>query len=474
MTKIVATIGPASEDHETLPKCILAGMRVMRVNFSHATFEEVEMRLKNLPLGQAPENKTTGSPTNLRAVLLDTQGPEIRLGGLAVCKGKQVPSENRKKKVELIVGNELILTTDKSVDGNGDAGKMYVNYPKLAQVVNTSTKILLDDGIVGLEVTEVIDGTSVRTVVRNSNPLGERKSVCLPGTKTDLPPMSEKDKKDIRYGVERDMDFIAASFVRTPGDVEAVRAYAAKCQKESSNPNGRPPLVISKVETLEAMENWSSILDVSDGIMVARGDLGVEMDLEEVILAQKMMVAECNAVGKPVIVATQMLDSMAGNPRPTRAEVADVTNAVHDGADAVMLSGESANGQFPVETIATMNGIIQKCETSKLYPLALSAGAQRAPKVVDELDSKAKEAVAAATAAGASCIAVEGPIVAIMAQRLAKFRPTMPILARVTEAKEGRQLMLNRGVHPVIEHSSMTTADLAAQLGFTSAHVISV
>jgi len=269
------------------------------------------------------------------------------------------------------------------------------------------------------------------------------------------------------------MDFIAASFVRTAGDVEAVREYAAQCQKESANPTGRPPLIISKVETLEAIGNWQSILEASDGIMVARGDLGVEMDLEEVVLAQKMMIAGCNAVGKPVIVATQMMDSMSGNPRPTRAEVADVTNAVHDGADAVMLSGESANGQFPVETISTMRTIIHKCETSKLYPLALSTGASRAPEVVDDLDAKAKAAVVAAADAGAAAIAVDGKSVGQMAQRLAKFRPSILIIARVVEPKDGRQLMLNRGIHPVIEDSSMTTAALVLQLGFSSSYVVS-
>jgi pyruvate kinase len=415
---------------------------------------------------------TAGSPSNLRAVLLDTQGPEIRLGGLAVCKGTKVPSENRKKKVKLVEGDELLLSTDPAVDGEGDASRMYVNYSKLPQLVKPGTKILLDDGLVMLDVLEVCSETTVRTKVLNSNELGERKSLCLPGTPTDLPAMSEKDKADIRYGVERDLDFIAASFVRKAADVHAVRDFAAQCQRESANADGRPPLVISKVETLEAMQNWREILDASDGVMVARGDLGVEMALEEVTLAQKMIIADCNAAGKPVIVATQMLDSMNGNPRPTRAEVSDVTNAVHDGADAVMLSGESANGKFPVQAIGTMREIIHRCETSSLYPLSLSASCQRLPTPSDDVDRRALEVLEKARADGVPAIIVDGPGASDFSKRISKFRPVVPVFARVSSPKEGRQLMLHRCIHPVMQASDVATTELAAELGYRSAHIV--
>jgi len=403
--------------------------------------------------------------------LLDTQGPEIRLGGLAICKGTQVPSENRKKKVQLSAGDDIVLTTDPAVNGEGDASRMFVNYERLPGVVHPGANILLDDGIVMLEVAEVVEaGKAVRCIVKNSNPLGERKSLCVPGVPTGLPAMSEKDKADIRYGVgERDMDFIAASFVRSAADVEEVRAYARQCQAESEHfKDARPPLIVSKIETQEAMANFDEILAVSDGIMVARGDLGVEMPLEEVTLAQKRIVAACVRVGKPVIVATQMLDSMSSNPRPTRAEVSDVTNAVHDGADAVMLSGESANGQFPVESITTMRAIIHACETSSLYPLELSAGAVAVPVSGDPLDSIARDAVVAAHASSAEAIAVVGPQAGDLARCIAKHRPAVPVMVYVQDPKEGRQLMLHRGVHPICGEGASEPASLAVEFGFSS------
>lgn len=449
LCKIVATIGPASEDAETLPKCVHAGMHVMRINYSHATLEESELRLKNIPLAKSPENLTAGSPPNLRAVLLDTRGPEMRLGGLKVCQGW----ENRKAKVDMKAGAEITLSIDPALDGIGDESQMFVNYERMPAIVQPGARILIDDGLVELEVLEIVQNNSaVRCRIMNSNPLGERKSVCMPGIPIDLPAMSEKDMKDIRYGVERNMDFVAASFIRKAADVHDIRRFIAGCQVELGLSEQLPPLILSKIETLEGLNNFDEILDASDGIMVARGDLGVEIPLTEVTLAQKMMICKCNAVGKPVIVATQMLDSMSKNPRPTRAEVSDVTNAVHDGADAVMLSGESANGNFPVEAIATMREIIHKTETSQLYPLPCSIRTAATPQVIehDETNAIAAGIASMAHAAQVQAIAVDDPGRGDLVRKISKYRPNVPVMALVGDPKLGRQLILHYGVHPVV------------------------
>lgn len=458
LTKIVATIGPVSEDAETLPQVVDAGMRVMRINFSHATFEEAELRMTNL--GNSVGIDAHGGHNNFRAVLLDTKGPEIRTGGLQACHD----TGDKKAKVELHTGDELTLVHDEAWIDCGNSSTLYVSYPNLEGTVSVGGTILLDDGAVSLEVLAA-DADGVRCRILNDGEIGARRGVNLPGMVVDLPPMSEKDKVDIKYGVERDMDFVAASFVRKPSDVEEIRTFVNECHTatfgaDASNP---PPLIISKIESTEALDNLDEIIAASDGIMVARGDLGVEIAIEEVTIWQKEMVSRCNELGKPVIVATQMLETMQKNPRPTRAEVSDVTNAILDGADAVMLSGESANGSYPVESVQMMRSIIDKTERwMEMEPFVEVPG-----KPDDAPDAAASGAVIAAENIQAACIVVK-TCTGEHARRVAMHRPGMPVLAVCSEPKVGRQLNIHRGVHPTygVDLTVEQSAAVAKDLGF--------
>lgn len=277
LTKIVATIGPASEHLPVLPQAVAAGMRVMRINFSHATPDEVELRMTNLA-GSSGEFE---GQDNMRAILLDTKGPEIRMGGLEVCKGKETPSENRKNKILFETGKKVTLSTDPKWDGAGDESTIFVSYGNIAATVGPGSKVLLDDGLIGMTVESVGDGEVV-CVVDNTNEIGERKGVNLPNASVDLPAMSDKDKADISYGIANDMDFVAASFIRTAAQVEDIRGHINACMAEHWPAGHVAPLIISKIESQEAVDNFEEILAVSDGIMVARGDLGVEVPLHQV------------------------------------------------------------------------------------------------------------------------------------------------------------------------------------------------
>nr|AIT69996.1 pyruvate kinase [Dictyopteris undulata] len=441
LTKIVATIGPVSEDFPTLQKVVDAGMRVMRVNFSHATFEEAELRLTNLRACKGKHAKALGCNHNLRAVLLDTQGPEIRTGNL-----------KDGGKVELKKGATIELTTNPSYRDEGTAERLFVNYPKLTCTVNVGSAILLDDGLVSIRVTDVQDDT-VTGLVENSGELKSRRGVNLPGAKVDLPALSKKDKIDITFGIERDVDFVAASFVRKGEDVRSIRHFIAEAHDNIWPAEHPKPRIISKIENMEAVDNFKEILHLSDGIMVARGDLGVELPAEQITNLQKMMVRECNYVGKPVIVATQMLESMQHNPRPTRAEVSDVTNAVFDGADAVMLSGESAQGKYPVESVYMMRRIIDEAEKWKTTNPDLALP-HNVVTNTSHPEGIASAAVHAADFLKAKLIVVvmkEGD--ADLARLVVKFRPNIPVVCACPTEKLGRQLILHRGLHPLVMDS---------------------
>jgi len=445
LTKIVATIGPASEELPTLPRVVDAGMRLMRLNFSHATEEEVELRIKNLALSPTAAATQLGGCC---AVLLDTQGPEIRTGGLRVVREQN----NRRAKVTIEKGAEVVLSTDPAVEDDGDASKLFVSYKKITESVGVGSKVLLDDGAIILDVTAVT-GSEVQCVAENTGELGARKGVNLPGSVVDLPAMAPKDLKDLAYGLSHDMDYIAASFVRSAEAVREIRSYAAEIVAERFGPEHPLPLIISKIESQEALDNWDEILDESDGIMVARGDLGVEVPLQTVAIWQKKMVADCNAAGKPVIVATQMLESMQKNPRATRAEVADVTNALVDGTDCVMLSGESANGQYPVESVEFMRSVCDETEEF-VADEGMNAESSAAMNALDlepddKLDAAARSAVLAARAASASailCAAADGDL----ARSLSKFRPDVPVVVGCHDAKLARQLQIFRALHPLV------------------------
>lgn len=324
-TKIVCTIGPASESVEKLEQLINSGMNVARLNFSHGDFEEHGMRIKNIREAAKRAGKTV-------AILLDTKGPEIRTHNM------------QNGAIELQSGDSVIISMTEVV---GTKEKFSITYPGLIEDVHVGSKILLDDGLIALEVTNVDKSANeIHTKILNSGVLKNKKGVNVPGVSVNLPGITEKDRKDILFGIEQGIDFIAASFVRRAKDVLEIH------QLLEEN-NATHIQIIPKIENQEGVDNIDEILEVSDGLMVARGDLGVEIPAEEVPLVQKMLIKKCNAMGKPVITATQMLDSMQRNPRPTRAEASDVANAIFDGTDAIMLSGETAAGLYPIEAVQT-------------------------------------------------------------------------------------------------------------------------
>ena len=345
-TKMVCTIGPASENEEVLSKIIEAGMNASRHNFSHGDHEEHAGRINKVKELAKKYNKEI-------AIILDTKGPEIRTG-------KFEPN-----KVELQLGTDFTIYAGEEVIG--DTTKCSVTYAGLANDVKAGDTILIDDGLVGLTVKSV-EGNKVHCVV------GTHKGVNVPGVSIKLPALTAKDEADLKFGCEIGVTMIAASFIRKAADVVAIR--------ELLNKNGGEHIMIcSKIENQEGVDNIDSILEVSDAIMVARGDLGVEIPIEKVPAVQKMIIEKCNAVGKPVITATQMLDSMIRNPRPTRAEVSDVANAILDGTDAIMLSGESANGTYPVEAVQTMSRIATETEKQLDYEIAVSQAKKHIPAI---------------------------------------------------------------------------------------------
>lgn len=409
------------------------------------------------------ENSPAEIDHNVRAILLDTRGPEIRTGKLA----------NDHSGHETVVfeagGLVTLRTAPEWVDKGSTASDLYIDYPNLHKSIKPGMKVLLDDGAIILTATAVESDKefhgSVTCSVDNAGELRSRAGVNLPGAETDLPAMSDKDRVDIKYGMSKGVDFVAASFIQNAEGVQEIKRYMQECAKELGWPQAAPlPLIISKIESTSGLKNFDAILEESDGIMVARGDLGVEIPLHLVTNAQKEMVSACNAVGKPVIVATQMLESMAKNPRPTRAEVADVSNAVYDGADAVMLSGETAKGKYPVETITTMNEIIkaaEKFETRRTDLVHRNRGKEASGREVTEAKSHeatlAKSAVTAAAERHASAILVltnHGTLPRMVSAN----RPSVPIVAFCPSSKVARMLMLNRGVHPIIGLEGVSTA----------------
>uniref|UniRef100_A0A6U3Z1Y0 Pyruvate kinase n=1 Tax=Ditylum brightwellii TaxID=49249 RepID=A0A6U3Z1Y0_9STRA len=466
LTKIVATIGPTSEQLEPMTSLVDSGLSVMRLNFSHATVDEVELRCKNLHLAQCKKEPHAGAERSdvdvhmpeqhVRAILLDTRGPEIRTGKLR-------NDHSGHETITLVAGNTINLHTAQIWADNGSTETdLFIDYPSLHISLDPGMKVLLDDGAITLTVRSVekekeFHGSVVCTI-DNTGDLRSRAGVNLPGAETDLPAMSDKDKVDIKYGMTKDVDYIAASFIQNAEGVRQIRRYLKDCARDLGWDTAAPlPLIISKIESVSALQNFDEILAESDGIMVARGDLGVEIPIQQVTNAQKEMVAACNAVGKPVIVATQMLESMAKNPRPTRAEVADVTNAVYDGADCVMLSGETAKGKYPVETLKMMNEIISGAETFVSTRPDLDVGSGRGIKAFAEggpfANSSgaaiAKAAVAAAAERQASAIIVLTSH-GTLPRLVSAYRPHVPIVTICPSGKIARQLMLHRGIHPVV------------------------
>ncbi|RAV10606.1 pyruvate kinase [Paenibacillus contaminans] len=425
--KIVCTIGPSSESPEMLKKLINAGMNVARLNFSHGDFEEHGRRIQNIRQACSEHGKTV-------AILLDTKGPEIRTGKL-----KEEP-------IELVQDERIVLTTEDIV---GDKDRIAVSYRNLPKDVHVGSTILIDDGLIGLAVTE-IRGTEIECRIVNGGPIKSRKGVNVPGVKISLPGITEKDANDIVFGIEQGVDFIAASFVRKASDVLEIRELLEK--------HGATHIqIISKIENQEGVDNLDEILEVSDGLMVARGDLGVEIPAEEVPLVQKRMIRKCNYAGKPIITATQMLDSMQRNPRPTRAEASDVANAVFDGTDAIMLSGETAAGKYPVESVETMARIAERAESALEYREIFMKQSKEQQTTVTEAISQSVANSALDLDAKAIITPTESGYTARM---VSKYRPKAPIIAVTPNPQVMRRLCLSWGVIPIHGEEAKTTDEL--------------
>ena len=426
-TKIVCTMGPNENDYEVM-KALAETMDVARFNFSHGDHEEHLSRLEKL----RKLRKELGRPI---AALLDTKGPEIRTGLL---KDGQ--------KITLREGEKIVLTTEEVV---GTKEKIYINYDKLHEDVKPGNVILIDDGLIGLEV-EAVNGVEIQCKVTNGGELGEKKGVNVPGVPIQLPSITDKDIEDLKFGIQEEFDFVAASFIRSADAVRQIRKILTD--------GGSQMKIISKIESQEGLDNIDEIIEASDGIMLARGDLGVEIDAKRIPQLQKEIIQKCNYHGKLVITATQMLDSMIRNPRPTRAEVTDVANAVYDGTDAVMLSGESANGKYPVEAVRTMASIVEYTEQFLNYKQFKT---RMVEKTMHESIGNAMCAASVTTASELKATAiVASTLSGITASMISKYRPITPIYALSPSQTVTRQMMLFWGVTPIWARRAETTDEL--------------
>lgn len=427
-TKIVCTLGPASETKEIFKQLVIDGLNVARLNFSHGTHEEHQSRIDMVK----EVRREMSIPV---AILLDTKGPEIRTGKFS------------EPEVMLEEGQTFTITNR---DVLGDQSICSVSYEGLPNDIKPKDVILIDDGLIAMEVQEVKDKTDIICRVLNGGIVKNHKGVNVPNVKINLPAITSKDRLDIEFGIRNGIDFIAASFVRKAADVLAIREILEQN-------NGEHIQIISKIENQEGMDNLDEIIEVSDGIMVARGDLGVEIPTEEIPLAQKSMIRKCNKVGKPVITATQMLDSMIRNPRPTRAEVTDVANAIFDGTDAIMLSGETAAGKYPVESVRTMSVIAVRTESAINYrELLRSKDLDKETSITDAISNATCNI---AMDLGASAI-VTATSSGHTARMVSKFRPGQIIVAATTEKRVTRQLSLSWGVYSVLTTHLDSTDDI--------------
>ena len=424
-TKIVCTIGPASESEEMLEKLMNAGMNVARLNFSHGSHEEHKARIDTIRKVAKRLNKTIG-------LLLDTKGPEIR-------------THNMKDGLIVLEKGKEVIVSMNEVEGTPE--KFSVTYENLINDVNIGSYILLDDGVVELQVKEINkDKGEVKCDILNTGELKNKKGVNLPGVKVNLPGITDKDADDIRFGIKENVDFIAASFVRRPSDVLDIRQILEEEKAEIT--------IFPKIENQEGIDNIEEILEVSDGLMVARGDMGVEIPPESVPMVQKDLIRKCNKLGKPVITATQMLDSMQRNPRATRAEASDVANAIYDGTDAVMLSGETAAGQYPEEAVKTMRNIAVSAEAAQDYKKLLSDRTKL-------VETSLVNAIGVSVAHTALNLNVKAIVAATesgsTARTISKYRPHSDIIAVTPSEKTARQCAIVWGVNPVVKEGRKTT-----------------
>jgi pyruvate kinase len=455
-TSIIATIGPKVNTVEKLAELRKAGVNVVRMNFSHGSYEYHQSVIDNTRKMLAAD--PDGRPV---AIALDTKGPEIRTG--LTKNGQDFP---------VAAGHEFTVTTDPKYSEICDNDFLFVDYANLPKVTAPGKLIYVDDGILSLLVL-AIDGSNITVRTLNNGTISSRKGVNLPKTNVDLPALSEKDKRDLEFGVKNGVDMVFASFIRRGQDVRDIRTVLG--------PDGASIKVIVKIENEQGVANFGEILEEADGVMVARGDLGIEIPASQVFLAQKMMIAKCNMVGKPVIVATQMLESMTYNPRPTRAEISDVANAVLDGADCVMLSGETAKGSYPVQSVLMMAETCLLAEAAICYPPLFDDIRSLQPRPTETAETVAIAAVAASFEQGASAILVLSTS-GNSSRLVSKYRPCVPIITVTRNQQTSRQIHLHRGCYPfwypeprgIESHQWQTDVDNRIRFGLRSALALNI
>ena len=431
-TKIVCTIGPATESVEKLTDLVNAGMNVMRLNFSHGDAAEHQQRLENLKKAVVATGKTV-------AVMQDLSGPKIRTG------------EFKNGSIVLKVGQTFTLTTEKIM---GDENIVHVNYPLLPKEVKVGGHILIHDGKIRIVITK-IQGKEVVGKVLVGGEIKSRRGVNLPGAYLSMSSITDKDRVDVLFGIKNKVDFVALSFVRRPEDIKELRDILDKAKSKAR--------IIAKIETPEALENIDAILALTDAVMVARGDLAIEIPAEDVPLAQKMLIAKCNALGKPIITATQMLESMIKSPVPTRAEVSDVANAIIDGTDAIMLSEETTLGQFPVEAVSMMTKIALKVEGETFFEKRMPSYDHNHALSQPITDVVCESAVKLAHDVGAKYI-VALTKYGRTARMIARYRPSQIILGFTSNQSEANRLVLSFGCHPVVVPQFDSVADIMSMV----------
>ncbi|KAG6029473.1 Pyruvate kinase [Claviceps citrina] len=423
-SSIICTIGPKTNSVEAINKLRDSGLNVVRMNFSHGSYDYHQSVIDNT---RAAVECHAGRPV---AIALDTKGPEIRTG-----------NTKNDEDIPISAGKVMNFTTDEKYSTCCDTDNMYVDYKNITKVIEPGRVIYVDDGVLAFDVLSIKDDKTVEVRARNNGFISSRKGVNLPNTDVDLPALSEKDKADLRFGVKNNVDMVFASFIRRAQDIKDIRAVLGE--------EGKQIQIIAKIENRQGLNNFPEILEETDGVMVARGDLGIEIPAAEVFAAQKKLIAMCNIAGKPVICATQMLESMIKNPRPTRAEISDVGNAITDGADCVMLSGETAKGSYPCEAVREMHEACLKAENSIPYVSHFEEMCTLAKRPVKIVESCAMAAVRASldlAAGGIIVLSTSGE----SAKLLSKYRPVCPIFMVTRNATTSRFSHLYRGVYPFL------------------------
>ncbi|KAK1830103.1 pyruvate kinase [Podospora conica] len=423
-TSIICTIGPKTNSVKAINELRNAGLNVVRMNFSHGSYEYHQTVIDN---AREAEKVQKGRQV---AIALDTKGPEIRTG-----------NTTGDADIPIAAGTVMNITTDEKYATSCDTENMYVDYKNITKVIQVGRIIYVDDGVLAFDVLEIVDEKTIKVRARNNGCISSRKGVNLPNTDVDLPALSEKDKADLRFGVKNNVDMVFASFIRRGQDIKDIRDVLGK--------EGARIQIIAKIENRQGLNNFPEILAETDGVMVARGDLGIEIPAAEVFAAQKKIIAMCNKAGKPVICATQMLESMIKNPRPTRAEISDVGNAVTDGADCVMLSGETAKGSYPNEAVREMSDTCLKAENTIPYVSHFEEMCTVVGRPVSVVESCAMSAVRASLDLNAAAIFVLSTS-GDSARLISKYRPVCPIIMITRNAPASRYAHLYRGVYPFL------------------------